>query len=324
MFSTLALDRVGTCYRQLLKLGKREIDANEINSVGLNMDDQSRVEHIPRSSMIVCEVALESGNKVLHVRSSVMVKNSLNIDLVLIVQKVSSKSGSSSIESETSSAERITLRRGKDVAVPLYVFDKKRRYSLHLRPCIAVGDSPKFESCKLPLKEGIKKIETESFRKSRTSSLSDNYSTFIKKMQFNGTSGVDNYYFRICGSLSQFSNANNENQFEDRGNKTLFPKEISFVLLPALQIENIFPCPIVFSMIGTAEEEMLNKKILLNPGEIFDVVHTDVPARRTNSSLPGDITFYIPSLNATADNFADAFNDNYGVDFLNEDDVRST
>ena len=62
-------------------------------------------------------------------------------------------------------------------------------------------------------------------------------------------------------------------------------------------------------MIGTAEEEMLNKKILLNPGEIFDVVHTDVPARRTNSSLPGDITFYIPSLNATADNFADAFND---------------
>ena len=92
-----------------LKLGKREIDANEINSVGLNMDDQSRVEHIPRSSMIVCEVALESGNKVLHVRSSVMVKNSLNIDLVLIVQKVSSKSGSSSIESETSSAERITF-----------------------------------------------------------------------------------------------------------------------------------------------------------------------------------------------------------------------
>ena len=164
---------------------------------------------------------------------------------------------------ESSSAERITLRRGKDVAVPLYVFDKKRRYSLHLRPCIAVGDSPKFESCKLPLKEGIKKIETESFRKSRTSSLSDNYSTFIKKMQFNGTSGVDNYYFRICGSLSQFSNANNENQFEDRGNKTLFPKEISFVLLPALQIENIFPCPIVFSMIGTAEEEMLNKKILV-------------------------------------------------------------
>ena len=96
------------------------------------MDDQSRVDHIPRSSMVVCEVALESGNKVLHVRSSVMVKNSLNIDLVLIVQKQSSKSGSSSIESGTSSVERITLPRGKDVAVPLYVFDKNRRYSLYI------------------------------------------------------------------------------------------------------------------------------------------------------------------------------------------------
>ena len=128
-------------------------------------------------------------------------------------------------------------------------------------------------------------------------------------MQFNGTSGADNYYFRICGSLSRFSNVNNENRLKIGENQTLFPKEISFILLPALQIENIFPCPIVFSMIGKAEEEMLNKKILLKPGEIFDVIYVDVPARRTNSSLPGDITFYIPSLNATADNFADAFND---------------
>ena len=63
---------------------------------------------------------------------------------------------------------------------------KNCRYSLHLHPCIAVEDNPKFNSCKLPLEEGIKKIETESFRKSKRSSSSNIYSTFIKKMQFNG------------------------------------------------------------------------------------------------------------------------------------------
>ena len=99
----------------------------------------------------------------------------------------------------------------------------------------------------------------------------------------------DNYYFRICGSLSRFSNVNNESSFEDGKTKTCFKRNILYTP-SALQIENIFPCPIVFSMIEKAEEEIPNKKILLKPGEVFDVIYVDVPARHSNGSLPGDIT----------------------------------
>ena len=305
------IDHVGKSIRSIHDDEKEKAARHKNDDAHAQRRSQSSAENldfIHRCEEIVCEVYLSAGKKVLHLRSTVMLKNMLPFDVEFSTTWMSRNKKGRPEEQ----VFHCKILKGETVALPLFVLDKTFKGSCFLRPFSDTNEAlQSFEKSILPLHRIIEFVERppshfllnkEDEISDKAKKLAGKYSAHEELLTFRHAS-QGTYFFRSCSALLDLCRDSiNVAEIND-----LHRKELLISLLPQLVVENLLPCPINIGL-DTQFRGSSSQTVSLLPAQCSHIKKTEVPFRRDNSSLPCPVEISLPCVNGSTGFVSDFVN----------------